>query len=123
MGMTQAKTISEPKRSIKDYLQQKRRHIQTSKDYPLVYQLGLSAIGISHIWFYLSIVILMFYGYRISGVALLVYRWLMIWYSSKRGEVLSIDKDIHKSILWIDMMLVLIYISLSFTLLFKPRKW
>lgn len=114
---------SEPKRTIAGLYRQKARHLTTSTRYDTKTQLILSVISASHLGYYLAVVLFFCSGHLTIGLGLLMIRYFVIMWSQYRARrVLSSSISIlHIPIL--DVMLMVYYISLSFTYLKPRRQW
>lgn len=66
-------TVSEPKKSFKDWLNQKRRHISTAAYYKPVHQFFLGIFYLSQSLFYLLAIILLITAFKPYWVLLLVF--------------------------------------------------
>lgn len=117
-------TYSEPKETWRELWKQKRRHLSTSHRYPLLTQVILAGLSLSQILFYVSFIHLLFISsFTPSYIFIFFVRSILltvvIYYSAKklRERGLAIWSPL------LDFILLLYYISLSFTVFYKPKNW
>jgi len=118
-------TISESKKSYKDWFLQKRRHISTATSYKRIHQLLLGLFFSSQFLFWTVAIILLILSFNWPIVTILVLIRLIaqyhtILYSAKKLE----EEDIVLFVPLLDILLVFSQFGLFLTNLFsKPKHW
>lgn len=115
-------TLSEPARTWKEWMKQKRRHYSTSRYYRGLHKFLLGLYSLSHGVFYpLFIVSMLLFGWKISliifGVRLLIQA--LIFY--KTMDMLD-EKDLFPWFFILDIWMFFYYIIFSVAMIKKPRK-
>ncbi len=118
-------TLSESKKSYKNWFMQKRRHISTSTSYKPIHQLLLGLFFCSQFLFWVLAIILLILSFNWPIVTILVLTRLMVQYytmlySTKKLE----EEDIVLFVPLLDILLVFTQFGLFLTNLFsKPKYW
>lgn len=118
-------TYSEPKTTFKDWINQKRRHISTAKNYKSFDKLQLGLFYTSQLLFIiLSVLLLAFQVQLILVIALITLRYLIAWISLGYSAAKLREKDVMYWFPIIEIILVFTQINLFFVNLFsKPKHW
>lgn len=115
---------AKPKETWLSWYNQKRRHVSTSIHYRIKAKILLSLIAWSHICFDVLAVYLLcqeLYFFYTLGIVL-VRAITMIGVAYLQMQKLK-ERGLYYIVPLLDFLLALFYISLSFTLFFKPKKW
>ena len=118
-------TYSEPKKSFKDWFNQKRRHVSTATLYKGFDRFQLGLFYSSQLLFLLLAVVLLAFQYEwIFVLGLVVFRYLFSWISMGYAAGKLNEKD---TITWfpvIEIILIFTQLNVFFTNLFsKPVHW
>jgi hypothetical protein len=115
---------SAPKSTWREQWQQKKRHLSTAIHYKSSTQAILTGLSLSQLMVYLSFMVLLFFG-EVTHIILLtfIFRWVVMVLVAKCATQKIVERGIVLLTPIMDFLLVLYYISLSFTFFYKPKKW
>jgi glycosyltransferase involved in cell wall biosynthesis len=118
-------TESIPKKTYKDWLTQKRRHISTAKHYKTKHKLFLTLFYISQLLFYvLSIVLISTLLYWKILLGLIVLRYLIIFISLYLASKKLNEKDLIPYLPLLELFLIITQLSIFIkNLSSKPNHW
>jgi cellulose synthase/poly-beta-1,6-N-acetylglucosamine synthase-like glycosyltransferase len=118
-------TLSQPKKSLKEWLTQKKRHLSTGRYYRWKHKLLLGLYTFSTIFFYLFFVLQLALHYTIFLVlALFVLRLAIQFFVFRKTLARLNEKGIWLLVPFFEIILILINSVLSFsTLISKESKW
>ena len=118
-------TISEPKKKVKEWWAQKKRHLSTGRYYKLKHKLLLGLYAFSLIFFYLSFALLLVLQYNFFIVlALFIIRMALQLFIYKRILNRLNEKGIWFFVPFFEIFMILINFVLSIsTLVTKESKW
>ena len=118
-------TYSEPKKTFKDWIIQKRRHISTSKYYKPAHKILLGLIYSSQLLFWVLGVLLLPFLYRWEVVAAIIgFRLLLQWISLGISAKKLGSKDIIVFIPFIEIFLILFQLVIFIAnIISKPQHW
>lgn len=113
-----------PSKSWRDYIRQKKRHYSVSKRYKLKHKIAISAYTLSHIGFYISILVLSLTSYWKISIGLYFLRLIIILPITSR----LFRKMESLNTLWIfpimDFLQAFYYLFFSFAVISpKKSKW
>lgn len=74
-----AATYSLPKRSLRDYIRQKRRHVSTGKYYRPLVKMVLGGYALSHGVAWLSAILCLLFAHEYTGLWMFLARCLLFW--------------------------------------------
>jgi len=118
-------TISEPKKTVSEWFQQKRRHVTTANHYRPVHQILLSVFYISQFLCWLLAIILVAFSFKWLIVTILLTIRLITQYiilGSSAKKLCEKDLIIYFPIL--DFILVIFQLGISIrNLISKPTTW
>ncbi len=120
----EAFTLSEPAKTWKQWISQKKRHYTTSKYYKTIPKLLLGLYAFSLFLFYpLFIVSLFFFNWKlvliVFGIRLIIQAFV-IFKTTKRLD----EKDLFPWFVFFDLWMFFYYLYFSFSLFQKPlKKW
>lgn len=115
---------AKPKETWLTWYNQKKRHVSTSIHYRFKAKILLSLIAWSHICFAVLAVYFLcqeLYFFYTLGIVL-IRALTMMSVSNLQMQKLK-ERGLYYIVPLLDFLLALFYISLSFTLFFKPKKW
>lgn len=118
-------TYSEPKKTFKDWIIQKRRHVSTSKYYKQTHKILLSLIYSSQLLFWVLGILLFSFLYRWEIVAAIIgirflLQWISLGFSAKKLD----SKDIIIFIPFLEIFLILFQLVIFITnIISKPQHW
>jgi len=105
-------TISVPKKTWKEWSQQKRRHINTAKHYQLKHQIFLGLYYIFQLLFWgLSIVTLIVLDWKIP-LAIIIFRFLFQWVVLSKAAKKLEQKDLMFWLPFLELFLILFQFSI-----------
>jgi glycosyltransferase involved in cell wall biosynthesis len=115
-------TLSEPPRSWKQWIKQKKRHYTTSKYYKPIHKFLLGLYAFSHFLFYpLLIVSIFFYSWKLAliafGIRFLMQGIILFKVTKKLDE-----KDLFPLYLLLDIWMFFYYLLFSTAIFKKPAK-
>lgn len=118
-------TYSEPKKTFKEWFNQKRRHVATAEHYKLGDQFQLGVFYCSQLLFIVSAIVLLAFQFEwIIVASLIAFRYLFTWISFGLGAKKLKEKDI---IYWypvLEFWLIFTQINIFITNIFsKPVHW
>ncbi|WP_300977886.1 glycosyltransferase [Flavobacterium sp.] len=118
-------TYSEPKKTYKDWFNQKRRHITTAEHYKISDQIQLGVFYCTQLLFLVVGIILLAFQYQwIIVASIIAFRYLFTWISFGLGAKKLNEKDI---IYWypvLEIWLIFMQINIFITNIFsKPVHW
>jgi glycosyltransferase involved in cell wall biosynthesis len=118
-------TISKPKKTWKEWIYQKRRHISTSNHYKWKHKLLLGLYSLSLILFYISASFLLLIGYRWKLVlALVILRFFWVVFVQKKWAEKLKEKEMISYFLLLEPFLILMQVYIFILNLFhKPQTW
>lgn len=118
-------TYSEPKKTYKEWFNQKRRHIATAEHYKMSDQIQLGIFYCTQLLFLVVGVILLTYQYQwIIVGSLIAFRYLFTWISFGIGAKKLKEKDIIYWYPLLEIWLLLMQINIFITNIFsKPVHW
>lgn len=118
-------TKSLPKSTLKDWFQQKRRHLSTAKRYKTSHKILLTTFYISQIlfwWLGITLLATTLNLYIVLGVflATIIIKYIIIGFSAKKLH----EKDLILLYPFLEIFLILFQFSIFITnLISKPRHW
>lgn len=116
--------ITEPQKTIKDFLIQKSRHISSSFKYKAFFKILLFIYSFSHIAFYFSLLFLILQANYAEFVALWLFRFLILMIVSYRSMKKLKETELFKYLAIFDFLMFIYYIVLTMFFAFKPKvKW
>ncbi len=122
---TRSFVFSDAKQTLREFLDQKTRHISTSVRYSLKHKLMLSVLPLCHVGFYLVLVFGLIAGWYSVGFALCMVaaRWLMM--VSLLGRPMSVlsARDLVFHLPWLDVLYAFYYTGLPMYGLFRKSGW
>jgi glycosyltransferase involved in cell wall biosynthesis len=115
-------TLSEPAKTWKEWMKQKRRHYTTSRCYRALHKILLGLYSLSHFVFYpLFIASILFFSWKFAllvfGVRLLIQSFIFYKAMTKLDE-----KDLFPWFFIFDIWMFFYYLIFSFALINKPEK-
>ncbi|MEH6659386.1 MAG: glycosyltransferase [Leeuwenhoekiella marinoflava] len=118
-------TISNPKKSWKEWFYQKRRHTSVSHHYKLKHQLQLGAFYVSQfLFFFLFLILVLFNQQYVLALSLFLFRELAVCLITSKAALKLQEKELIPYLLVLEPFLVstqmLIFIA---NILVKPRRW
>jgi len=116
---------SHAKLTLKEFLEQKTRHITTSQYYKLYHILLLGLYSLSHVLVYIIPLILIYFGFLTLQALILVllFRWMvLIVFSYYPMKILHVS-DLWKWIPILDILLLFYLLILPVFSLFKKKNW
>ncbi len=118
-------TYSEPKKSFREWLRQKRRHVSTAQHYKLFDRAQLALFYLSQAWFILLALFLTIIGYDwIYVVSLIGFRYLVSWMVIGFSAHKLKEKDLIYLYPILEIMLIFIQLNVFVSNLFsKPVHW
>ncbi|NHN25334.1 glycosyltransferase [Flavobacterium jejuense] len=118
-------TYSEPKKSFKDWFNQKRRHVSTAKLYKGFDRFQLGLFYISQLLFILLAVILLAFQFEwMLVLGLIIFRYAFTWVSLGYAAGKLNEKDTLPWFPIIEILLIFTQLNVFFTNLFsKPVHW
>ena len=118
-------TISESKKSYKNWFLQKRRHISTATSYKPIHQLLLGLFFSSQFLFWLLAIFLLIFSFNWLIVTILVLIRLIVQYYTIQNSAKKLgENDIVLFAPLLDFLLVFTQFGLFITNLFsKPKHW
>ncbi len=115
-------TISEPKKSLLAFFQQKQRHISTSIRYKPKTRLWLTVLHASHIGSYILALAMLFYSVTLGAICLFsTFALSHVSYKPILNRFGHKDLVLFAAVL--DFFLVFFYLLLSVFIFSKPKKW
>lgn len=115
-------TLSEPARTWKEWMQQKRRHYTTSRYYKWIHKFLLGLYSLSHGVFYpLFFTSMLFYSWKISLIIFAIRFLIQFFIFYKTMNKLD-EKDLLPWFFILDIWMFLYYIIFSFAMIRKPGK-
>ena len=117
-------TRSLPKESLKDWFQQKRRHVSIARHYKIKHQLLLGLFYATQLLFWLFFLVLVFTSYWQVAVGVLAVRWLVqgtvFYFSGKKfGET-----DVFWLFPFLELFLIWAQLGIFIAnLISKPTHW
>ena len=118
-------TYSAPKKSFKDWFNQKRRHVSTAKSYKSFdrFQLGLFYIS-QFLFVVLSVILFAFQQEWMLVLGLVIFRYTFTWISLGYAAGKLKEKDTIAWFPFIEIILIFTQLNVFFTNLFsKPVHW
>ncbi len=104
---TQAFTYSEPKKTAEEWHYQKKRHLSTGKYYQTKHQWLLGGYAMSHFFFWLSLIPLIFFpGYLVYALGIVVFRWILMGLIFKKCFAILQEDDLSPFIWVFDIWLL-----------------
>ena len=118
-------TVSEPKKSYKDWFRQKRRHVSTAKHYKSFDKLQLGMFYIFNVLFFILAIILLSFQFNWMIVTgLIAFRYLFTWLSLGFGAGKLHEKDVILLYPIFEIGLIFTHFAVFVTNLFsKPVHW
>ncbi|RZN82423.1 MAG: glycosyltransferase [Winogradskyella sp.] len=118
-------TISEPKKTLKDWVTQKRRHISTAKHYKPLHKFLLSLYFLSQFAFWAIVTILLLFLYQWKIVlAILGFRILIQFLSVGLAAKKLKSSDLIIFIPFLEIFLIVFQLAIfSANLISKPKHW
>lgn len=118
-------TVSEPKRTLTEWMQQKRRHITTASSYKPIHQILLGLFYLSQFLFYFLAIFLLIVDYNTALVIIFVGIRFLIYFVGFIPTAIKLDE---KSIIFwapmLEFLLVVAQMCIFITnLVQKPSKW
>lgn len=113
--------LTEPAKTIKEFFNQKARHISSSFRYKTVHKIMLAVYSISHTGFYLTSIILLLNGLFFDFFVLYSVRLIVISLISGRSMLKLKEFDLFKWIPVLDLFMFLYYITLAVYYTLKPK--
>lgn len=112
-------TLSRVKRTFKEWMAQKRRHITTFKKYKTRSKSLLFSLGISQYLFYICLIILLIFQFEpVIIVSLLLFRWLIqLMVFTKPMKILA-ERDLMIVFPVLEILLLFVYPIIVLTGLF-----
>ncbi len=114
--------VSLPKKTLKDWVRQKRRHLTTSSEYRFGHQVLLTLLPFSQWIFIGAFIVLLVFNYKLEWVlAIFLVKWIMqavIHFFAMRR--LASANLFFKSIV-LEPLLMMFYLWLAFLKIVKPR--
>lgn len=115
---------STPKSTLYKLWQQKKRHLSTAIQYKISTQLILFGLSFSQMLVYFTfIALLLLNEVTLTLLTIFLSRWVVMLGLAKYGSRRIQENRIVLMAPVMDFLLMLYYISLSFTLFFKPKNW
>ena len=118
-------TVSEPKRSFKEWITQKRRHVTVAKYYKKQHRFFLGLFYISQLLFVALAVLLLSVQWQYPFVmAIIGLRYFINWIIVGRGAFRLKEKDIAFLYPFYELFLIIFQLSIFISnLIAKPRRW
>jgi hypothetical protein len=113
--------LTEPAKTIKEYFNQKARHISTSFRYKPMHKILLAVYSISHTGFYLSSIIVLLNGLFFEFFVLYSVRLIIISFISGRSMLKLKEIDLFKWVPLLDLLMFLYYPILAVYYTLKPK--
>jgi cellulose synthase/poly-beta-1,6-N-acetylglucosamine synthase-like glycosyltransferase len=115
-------TLSEPAKTWKEWMKQKRRHYTTSRYYRAIHKILLGLYSLSHFVFYpLFIASMVFFSWKFAllvfGIRLFIQAFIFYKAMTKLNE-----KDLFPWFFIFDIWMFFYYFIFSFALIKKPEK-
>jgi hypothetical protein len=115
---------STPKSTWREQWQQKKRHLSTAPHYKASTQTFLIGLSLSQVMVHLSFIgLLLFSKVTLFIFLFFVVRWIIMVLVAKCATQKIQESGIVLLTPVMDFLLMLYYISLSFTFFYKPKKW
>ncbi|HET6244043.1 MAG: glycosyltransferase [Bacteroidetes bacterium] len=118
-------TFSKPKRTLRDWVRQKRRHLTTGKLYKLKIKFALGLLGVSNFIFILVFVALILLNYQINLIVIIFLTKLSVQMIIFRKSMDKLgERDLWFLAPLLDLFLIFYYPYLFFSKAFiKQSKW
>jgi hypothetical protein len=118
-------TLSQPKKNLREWWIQKKRHLSTGRYYRWKHKFLLGLYSFSTFFFYALFILLMVLNYNILPVlALFVLRLAMQLFTFRKTLVRLNEKGIWLLVPFFDIILILINTALTVSgFLSKEKKW
>ncbi len=118
-------TISEPKKNLKAWFRQKRRHITTASHYKPIIQFLLSLFYLSQFIFWVAAIILLAFSFKWQPVTILIIIRLITQYIILGSSARKLyEKDLILFFPVLDVTLVVLQLSLYIrNAISKPTTW
>lgn len=110
-----------PKDTFRAYIRQKRRHLTTAPHYKVSTQIWLMALFVTQLVWYIAVVTMLFKGFWLMSLGLLVLRCLLIS-TVLLKRPLEWQVGLLKTMGY-DVGLCIFYLTLSFAFLFPKKEW
>lgn len=122
---TDSFTVSEPKKTWKDWFNQKRRHVSTAKLYKGFDKFQLGLYYFSQLFFLLVAIVLLAFQFQWMIVAgLVVFRYIFAWTTLGYAAGKLKEKDVMYWFPIIEIILIFTQLNVFFTNIFsKPVHW
>lgn len=122
---TSSFTYSEPKKTFKTWVNQKRRHITTAKHYKPIHKFLLSFFSFSTVVFYLSIILLLLLKFQLMSLLVIYFiRFISQMVVFRKSMVKLEQKDLWWLAFLYEILLMLFYPFIFVSNLFvKKHKW
>lgn len=121
----EAHTLSEPKKTLSDWLLQKRRHISTATVYKPIHQYLLGLFYLSQVLFITLSFLWIGTGFQLKFVFFLIGIRYVTYYISLAPTLHKLnEKDLLFVAPFVELFLILLQLRIFITNLFgKPKKW
>ena len=118
-------TLSVPKKSISEWLHQKRRHITTANKYKPIHQILLGFFYVAQLMFFSLFFVLILTGFHFKTLLILIgIRYLFFFISFIPTTRKLNEKDLVLFAPFLELFLILVQLRIFITNLFKkPTKW
>lgn len=118
-------TISEPHRTFKSWIYQKRRHLTTAQRYKIIDQFLLGLFYISQLFFIIGSIVLLNSGIHIKWVlGIIGLRYCMAWLSVGMGSYRLGERDVAWLFPFLEFFLIALQLSIFMANKFsKVTRW
>ena len=118
-------TYSEPRKTFKEWFNQKRRHVSTAKHYKAFDKFQLGLFFFTQISFFLLAIILLAFQYQwMIVLPIVVFRYIFTWLSLGFAAGKLKEKDVMYWFPFIELFLIFTQLNVFITNIFsKPVHW
>ncbi len=113
-----------PAESLSEFINQKTRHISTSFRYKTIHKLLLGFYSLSHIGFYIALILSLIYLPVYIGLTFWAFRILVLYFSAYNSFVKLKEQDLLIFLPILDFLMFIYYTYLGIYYFFAPKnKW
>lgn len=118
-------TSSQPKKNLKSWLKQKRRHVSTAKYYKLKHKISLALFFITQLLFWILAIVLLILTHKLYWVLGMIFLRFLFQYISLIKSANKLDeKDLRPWFAILDLFLIIIQLIIfANNLMSKPNHW
>ena len=118
-------TYSQPKKNLKSWLKQKRRHVSTAKFYKAKHKFALGLFFITQLLYWILAIVLLILSYKFYWVLGMIFIRFLFQYISLTKSANKLDeKDLRPWFAILDLCLIYIQLVIfTNNLISKPNHW